>query len=129
MKSAELEPQIEELRKEGADTLDALDLVKAVQNLSDIGLREMLTIFLLALFGASTIATYVLIFFWGFKLIELPSPFVHWLGGATVGEISGLLVIIVKSIFPSGNTAGDSNTHTRHRTVRTATTQGSKKQQ
>lgn len=43
--------------------------------------------------------TFAIILLWGLGRLELPEKFVHWLGGATVGEIATLLTIIVKQVF------------------------------
>jgi hypothetical protein len=92
-------PEID-LRREGTDAPPLLDIVKAEKELSDTKLRENVTNWLLTLFCASTIATYVLIYFWGFRIISLPPGFVHWLGAATIGQTAGLLLIVVRSLFP-----------------------------
>jgi hypothetical protein len=89
-----------ELHRAGKEAPPVLDTVKAAKELSDARLRENVTNWLLTLFCASTIATYVLIYFWGFRIISLPPGFVHWLGAATIGQTAGLLLIVVRSLFP-----------------------------
>ena len=56
-------PEID-LRRAGKEAPPVLDTVKAAKELSDARLRENVTNWLLTIFCASTIATYVLIYFW-----------------------------------------------------------------
>ncbi len=73
---------------------------------SNISMREKTARWLLALFAFAVICTYALIFLWGWKKISLPDAFVHWLGAATVGQTAGLLLIIVRNLFPSHEKRG-----------------------
>ncbi len=85
---------------EGVDTLDVHGYVKDAQVLSNIGLRQSLAIGIFVIFASTVAATYVLIFLWGFEKIKLPSAFAHWLGGATVGQTAGMLLLVLKDLFP-----------------------------
>jgi hypothetical protein len=47
----------------------------------------------------AVIETFAVILLWGLGRLSLPSTFVPWLGGATIGEIAGLLLLVVKKVF------------------------------
>jgi hypothetical protein len=63
-------------------------------------LQGLVAIMILGIFSFAVMATFDVILFWGLGALSLPAAFVHWLGGATVGEIAGLLIIIVRRVFP-----------------------------
>ncbi|MGH9635421.1 MAG: hypothetical protein ACRD72_11360 [Candidatus Angelobacter sp.] len=94
---------MDELTKSGVERIEAPGYVSAADLLtaSNISLREKLAIGLLVLFAAAVTSTYTLIFLWGFQKIHLPGPFVHWLGGATIGQTASLLVLVVRDLFPA----------------------------
>ena len=62
-------------------------------------LPELVTLVLLGLFAFAVISTFAIIVLWGIGRLELPDRFMAWLGGATVGEIAGLLAAIVHWIL------------------------------
>jgi hypothetical protein len=57
--------------------------------------------FLLIAYGVLLLATMAIFFFQGFKAwgFSLDPSLLKWLGGATVGEIAGLLTITLHAVF------------------------------
>ena len=97
-----------DLKRVAPEILDRPGFVTDAREVSDIGLREVITYALLLLFVGATATTYVLIFLWGYGKVNFPNAFIHWLGAATIGQTGSLLVIIVKSLFPGSNSKGRS---------------------
>ncbi len=95
-------------KRSGVDQLDSANVVKNALVLSNINLREKLAIRIFVVFSGTVALTYTLIFLWGFKIIALPGAFVHWLGGATVGQTAGMLTLILRDLFPGGKRSGTS---------------------
>jgi hypothetical protein len=64
-------------------------------------LRNIIVIFLLCAFGLLLLASGTIFFLQGFRLggFYLSEHVLLWLGGATVGEVAGLLVLCVKAVF------------------------------
>jgi hypothetical protein len=62
-------------------------------------LQRFITYCSVIVFSVSIISTLALIFLIGFKAVSLPDSFLNWLGGATIGELGGLLLIVYKSVF------------------------------
>ena len=62
---------------------------------------EFIAINILGLFSLTVIETFSIILLWGLGRLELPQKIVHWLGMATVGEVAGMLLIIIKYVFPN----------------------------
>jgi hypothetical protein len=58
-----------------------------------------LALAILTLFAFSVVATFGVIVADGLGRLKLPPALLNWLGGATVGEIAGMLYIIIKSNF------------------------------
>ena len=58
--------------------------------------------FLLRAYGGVLIATILIILLQGFKVwgFSLEPSFLNWLGGATIGELAGLLALAVGAVFP-----------------------------
>lgn len=57
---------------------------------------EFISIVVLAIYMFTVIATFAVIVLWGLGRLDLPHSFMKWLGGATVGEVVGLLVYVLK---------------------------------
>lgn len=57
--------------------------------------------FLLAAYGGLLLATITIFFLQGFKAwgFALDTSLLKWLGGATIGEVAGLLTITFKTVF------------------------------
>jgi hypothetical protein len=57
--------------------------------------------FLLVAYGGLLLATMAIFFFQGFKAwgFNLDSSLLKWLGGATIGEVAGLLTITLNAVF------------------------------
>jgi len=64
-------------------------------------LPELVTLVLLGLYVFAVISTFAIIMLWGLRRLDLPDRFMSWLGGATVGEIVGLLAFIVRWVLKS----------------------------
>jgi hypothetical protein len=71
---------------------------------SDLTLRERTVTFLLWAYGLLLVATISIFFLQGFRLggFNLDVQLLRWLGGATVGEIGGLLTLTAGSLFGRG---------------------------
>ena len=95
---------------------------EVLRDVSDIKLRELMAPVVLILFAGTVVATYVIIFLWGFRKIELPNSFVHRLGAATVGQTAGMLTVILKDLFP-GHPGSRSPTRKNKRTAATKTSE------
>lgn len=61
--------------------------------------EQLITLNVLAAFFFTVIETFSLILLRGFGRISVPDKFMHWLGGATVGQVGGMLLWIVKKLF------------------------------
>ena len=61
--------------------------------------RVFISITLTSLFVLATTTTLAIIFLWGAKILDFDPSFVHWLGGATVAEVAGILAIIINFYF------------------------------
>ena len=83
-------------------TLTTKAWVTAVATQSHLGLQRRIVTFLLWAYGFLLAATISIFFFfqgfhaWGF---QLDLKVLLWLGGATVGEIGGLLLLTVRVVF------------------------------
>ncbi|QNI31432.1 hypothetical protein H7849_20495 [Alloacidobacterium dinghuense] len=66
-------------------------------------LRNIVLIFLLCAFGFLLLATMGIFFLQGFRVrgFDLPTNVLLWLGGATIGEVAGLLVLCIRTVFIS----------------------------
>jgi len=63
-------------------------------------LQKILAISSMSIYIIAILATFGLIYFIGFGYMSgLAEDFVYWLGGATIGQLSGLLFIVYKSVF------------------------------
>lgn len=65
----------------------------------EMALDQLITLNVLAAFFFTVIETFSLILLRGFSRITVPDKFMHWLGGATVGQVGGMLVWIIKKVF------------------------------
>jgi hypothetical protein len=61
--------------------------------------REFTSMILLWIYMFAVIATFSIIILWGLGRLILPEKFMNWLGGATIGEIAGMVLFVVKQIF------------------------------
>lgn len=71
----------------------------SVEVLSDIARKDQIVQFLLRAYGGTLMATFGLFYLQGFGLVHLPQPTLHWLGAATIGELTGLLALTIRSVF------------------------------
>lgn len=65
----------------------------------DFDMGEFIGINVLTVFVFAVVETFSIFFLWGLGRLDLPAKLVHWLGGATVGEVAGMLILIINSIF------------------------------
>jgi hypothetical protein len=65
--------------------------------------RTYVALALTTLFCFAVVATFGIIIAQGLGggVFKLESSFIAWLGGATIGEIAGMLYIVIKWLFPS----------------------------
>ncbi len=63
------------------------------------GFPEFTSMILLWIYMFAVIATFSIVILWGLGRLELPEKFMNWLGGATIGEVAGLVIFVVKQIF------------------------------
>lgn len=85
--------------KPPAATRQPLDaFVRKVEVRSNVRVRMESAAFLRKAFGFSLLMTFGAIFFQGFQLwgFHLSEPFLNWLGGATVGQVGGLFVMVLR---------------------------------
>ena len=66
-----------------------------------VGFQQQIVTFLLWAYGGLLVATVSLIYLQGFHVhgFTLESRFLNWLGGATIGEIGGLLTLTFRAVF------------------------------
>jgi hypothetical protein len=60
---------------------------------------EFTSMIFLWIYMFAVIATFAIIILWGLGRLDIPDKFMTWLGGATVGEIVGLLAFAGQWIF------------------------------
>jgi hypothetical protein len=89
-----------ELLKEKQELLTE-EYFKRVKTYSEISLRELIVKVLLTTFCVVVFSTVIIIFLQGFRFSEfnLPIEFLKWLGGATLGEVVGLVALICHQLF------------------------------
>lgn len=77
------------------------DWVTKVTTQAAITQQEKIVRFLLWAYGALLAATMAIFCLQGFKLwnFSLEPALLRWLGGATVGEIGGLLLLTFRAVF------------------------------
>ncbi len=78
------------------------DFIQKAKAEHEIEMQAILVKWLVKAFVFLLVSTVIIIFLQGFKAFgfELEKGFLHWLGGAAVGEVAGILVIIIKYLFP-----------------------------
>jgi hypothetical protein len=89
-----------EIRKAGT-TLETKDWIAAITTVRHLTLQEKVVNFLLCAYGFLLLSSTVIIFFQGFHAwgFSLDSHLLNWLGGVTIGEIGGLLLLTFRAIF------------------------------
>jgi hypothetical protein len=60
---------------------------------------QFVSMIFLWIYMFAVIATFAIVILWGLGRLDIPDSFMKWLGGATIGEIAGLLAFVVKQIF------------------------------
>ncbi len=78
-----------------------LNVTCYMENESIVNLRKGAMNFLYAAYGGILLFTMSIIYLQGFKIwgFHLEPEFLHWLGGATVGEVAGLAVLAYRFLF------------------------------
>jgi hypothetical protein len=78
-------------------------------------LRKIVLVFLLGAFGFLLLTTMGIYFLQGFRMhgFSLPANVLLWLGGATVGEVAGLLVLCIRAVFVDPNLGKPASRKTR----------------
>jgi len=87
--------------KPAQTTLKTKDWIAAVTAERSLTLQERVVTFLLYAYGFLLAATMTIVFLQGFHVwgFVLDQKVLLWLGGATVGEIGGLLLLTLKAVF------------------------------
>jgi hypothetical protein len=85
------------LAKKPPEQLKPKEWITAVH----LGFQQQIVTFLLWAYGFLLVATTTILFFQGFRLrgFALDPALLKWLGGATIGEIGGLLVLTFRASF------------------------------
>ena len=65
--------------------------------------KVYIALMLTSLFALATTTTLAIIFLWGAKVLTFSEQFMNWLGGATIAEVAGILLIIVNFYFNGQN--------------------------
>jgi hypothetical protein len=65
----------------------------------EITLERFIAFSVIGIFAFAVIETFSVILLWGLGRLELPASFVNWLGAATIGEVAGMLYIIIRAVF------------------------------
>ena len=75
--------------------------VQGVWTEHTVSLQRSIIHFLLVAYSFLLAATFTIFFFQGFGIwgFCLDPELLHWLGGATIGEIGGLLALTVGAVF------------------------------
>ena len=91
----------EQRTSQSRTTVQVKNWVTEVTTRHQIELQKLIVIFLLWAYGLLLVVTVGVIFLQGFKVrgFQLDSGFLKWLGGATVGEVGGLLTLTFGAIF------------------------------
>ncbi len=89
------------LRKGAVEEVVVLEEEHFFEKDSTIKLRKGAVKFIYITYGLVLAFTMTVIMFQGFtyKDFKLPDAFLHWLGGATVGEVAGLAFLAFKFLF------------------------------
>lgn len=62
-------------------------------------LAETITATIIGTYTFAVFETFAIFLLWGFRRLSMPDKFVHWLGAATVGEVAGLVALILKYVL------------------------------
>src|SRR5271165_5990294 len=91
-------PEITPSRRTAAEVKNWVEQITTV---SRIGLQEKIIDFLLKAYAGLLTATMLIFFLQGFKLwgFNLEPGILKWLGGATIGQILGLLTLTFGAVF------------------------------
>jgi hypothetical protein len=78
--------------------------VEEITTANTVDLQQRVVTFLLKAYGWLLGATMLMFFLQGFKLggFNLDNALMKWLGGATIGEIAGLLTLTFGAVFKVG---------------------------
>jgi hypothetical protein len=91
-------PQISTARRTSAEVKN---WVEQITTANRIDLQQKIIDFLLKAYAGLLTATMLVFFLQGFKLwgFNLESSLLKWLGGATIGQIVGLLTLTFGAVF------------------------------
>ena len=87
--------------KKTEDSLNLKETISRYSEIQDIDLRRGAIIFLFWAYGLLLFLTMSIFFLQGFKVFgfNLSDTTLNWLGGATIGEIGGLAVMVYQSLL------------------------------
>jgi len=82
-------------------TATVKDWIDQIVTVNQINLQQQIIGFLLKAYGGLLAATMLIFFLQGFKLggFAIEAGLLKWLGGATMGEIAGLLTLTFGAVF------------------------------
>jgi hypothetical protein len=87
------------------EVLSPKEFVERVEVFSVLTLRDRATTFLFRIYTALIITTLGIFLLQGFHLwgFNLDLSLLHWLGGAVIGEVAGLAVMVYGFLFQKEN--------------------------
>jgi hypothetical protein len=89
------------IQRRHGTTTTAKEWVEQITTVNQINLQQKIIGFLLKAYGGLLAATMLIFFLQGFKVagFTLDAALLKWLGGATIGEIAGLLTLTFSAVF------------------------------
>ena len=92
-------------RRRAGSTTAVKDWVEQITTANSVNLQQRMVSFLLRAYGASLAATLAIFLLQGWHLwgFNLDAALLKWLGGATIGEIAGLLTLTFGAVFKRRN--------------------------
>ncbi|MGH9453392.1 MAG: hypothetical protein ACRD2O_05425 [Terriglobia bacterium] len=67
---------------------------------SKSGVSDWIVVNVVGIFAFAVVETFAVILLWGFGRVSLPESFARWLGGATIGEVATMLILLIEHFFP-----------------------------
>lgn len=93
-------------KEQQTTTYSTKEYIEQTTALSNISMREKALTFLIYAYSFLLVSTMIIIFFQGFKLFgfNLDLDFLKWLGAVTVGEVTGMIIMIIGALFGKDKT-------------------------
>ena len=76
-------------------------VISSIERVTDVSLKKKIATLLITYFGLALLFTFGIFVLQGFHFLgfNLDAHVLNWLGAATIGELGGLITIMVKSLF------------------------------